>query len=711
MKEPEVTPELAQHHGLPEEEFSLISDTLGRNPSYTELRILAFYWSEACSRKSSKSVLDSLPLFREDEAKTRQGKPSHFVDSGGDTVISLKSHTCNLLPRANPKEVALTCAAGVLREVATSGVSPGVVFYSRVVGSLEKRGIPRTVRGLMRGAEECGKALNVRAIPAQLVFDEGYNENALFTAIALGTGSDQSLVFPKATGEGNPVFLLGRKETEMDDGLSVDIALERSLLEVTAELSRRNYLVGMNSVGVGGIGGACIDMAVQGQSGITLYLGRLPFLEKGAVPSHMLLSEIHGRIVVVISNGFEKELRTVCRKSGVDCMEIGVVNGKNEFSVRRGKKVYCSIPLTVFMRRTETPVYRLKVRKPDHLAGARNLGVSPQKKRKSWNSVMLALLESPNVVADRIGGLISDRYELDDNLLRMIGSERKVVLRLCGSGRYMHMDPEMGGKYAMAGAARKTVSRGAHPSAAVSSFTCGNLLDPETFYVFKEAVAGMAHACREFQIPVVDKTIDCQPRISFPSLLAGVLGFMEQSEQLIVPTFHTPDDFILLLGSHRGELGGSEFLKTIHKRLDGPLPIVDVGMERRIYEIILMINKIGLIKSAKDVSIGGLAVAVAHCLVGSDNGLGARIHMSSKIREDELLFGETQGLFIITIDEDSLIEIERICMRMGVPCTAIGRVTGDGTFAFNESISLKVEKMKKLFSESARKIPMGRWQR
>ena len=102
---------------------------------------------------------------------------------------------------------------------------------------------------------------------------------------------------------------------------------------------------------------------------------------------------------------------------------------------------------------------------------------------------------------------------------------------------------------------------------------------------------------------------------------------------------------------------------------------------------------VGIIHSAVNVSRGGVAVAIANSLLLGADGLGARIHLSRKMRKDELLFGETQGLVVVTLCENDLIEFERICMTTGVPSTTIGRITDDSNYIFNDLINIPVKQL------------------
>jgi len=706
MREPEITLELALELGLSETEFSTITGALGRVPTYTELRILATYWSEPCSGKSSNAILNLLP---QNDSNGQTGGKKNFsqqIDIGNDSVLVFNTSSRYITKRLNRESVAQSCTIQAIRDITATGARLTSVFYSRCVGLLENRGTKKEIKDLAKGVVLCGKNLEFQTAASNLVFDD-FNDNfSIFNSMAVGAVSANSLVKSVAHGEGNPVFVLRRKNEIKNDKELLDLSLEKSLGCICQELSQRSYLIGIQAISRGGVAISCIDLAVNGNCGITLYLNRIRSPEKFSFPADDLLSEAFGHYLIVINQGFEKELRAICRKSDVDCLEIGEVNGDGVISISFRKKQYCSIPLTVFLKRMETPIYKLTTTEPSYLAEVNKPKSISQKKIRSWNSILLSLLETPNVLASEKIRSTLDLLDTKWNSLWEGELDQGVVFRTWSAGRYSYLDPRMGGRCAIVGAARKVVCRGASPKAALTSVLMGDLEDPEAYYLFKEMIEGMAEVCREFQISVVSKDINSESGVSIPTPVVGVVGLIDDARRILSPEFKNANDFIIMLGSHRGELGGSEYQRIVYQSLEGPPPVVDISMEGRVHEIILMLHKVGLIKSACDVSIGGLAVALSHCLIASKERLGARIHMSSKIREDELLFGETQGLFLITIDEDSLIEIERLCMRIGVSCTAIGRVTDDGIFSFNKWIKVKVDKLKKLHIQNLRKFPL-----
>ena len=269
----------------------------------------------------------------------------------------------------------------------------------------------------------------------------------------------------------------------------------------------------------------------------------------------------------------------------------------------------------------------------------------------------------------------------------------ELVIETADADKVADLDPRLGAQAAFALAVRKLVGFGVSPKIASALVALPEKPDASDYYRFSEFCEGLSAASEALQLPVTTADVSFNKESCRPRLTLAVLGRLESDTSRIEQGFKNPGDFIMMLGSHRGELGCSVYVRLKLGENIGPVPMVDLPMERQIREIILVGNRVGLLNSVAHISEGGLAVTLAHAVISSDEGVGARIHLSSKIRDDQLLFGETRGLPIISVSEESIIEIQRLCMNSGVPCTAIGRVTSDGRYSFNDLINLQREKL------------------
>ena len=247
-------------------------------------------------------------------------------------------------------------------------------------------------------------------------------------------------------------------------------------------------------------------------------------------------------------------------------------------------------------------------------------------------------------------------------------------------------DYEMGAIAAITNGARHLICRGIRPEVATGflSLPKGNVPEKGSF------LKGVKMAGNALNI-----TMD---HFAFDDTTDKPLGQFYVAGQRIIhsdfpSTFQSSDQFISILGSHRGELGGSRYLSLQKMDNKGAKPAVDLTMESRLQDAVLTGIHSGLIQSALPIGRGGIATTIGRSF--SKSSIGARIHFSRKLTVPELLFGETQGLVLVTIDEMDLMEFERVCMNIGVPATTIGRVTNNGLYTFNEFIKLSVDSLLK----------------
>jgi phosphoribosylformylglycinamidine synthase len=320
----------------------------------------------------------------------------------------------------------------------------------------------------------------------------------------------------------------------------------------------------------------------------------------------------------------------------------------------------------------------------------------PTKGVSASRTVDVASLKQPRYFKRHLKSLLSSaEVQKEFQLLQDYSDDREILtMRAQSGGRFWKLDPRQGAILAMASAARGLAVSGTEPRFAVISVPAQGD-DSNSVRILRETISGLQFAAADLGLQVISRQFissDEEP-------LVAVVGESPEDSQILTPVLDNSSDFIMMLGSHRGELGGSAYLKEIHGKEEGPPPASDLVVEQRIHEILITGTKVGLISSAAAVSLGGLAVTIAQMILLSKDGTGARIHMSSKIRDDELLFGETQGLYIITVEEDSIMELERLCMQIGVTCTAIGRVTDKALYTFNNLLSVKLPELRDAVSK------------
>jgi phosphoribosylformylglycinamidine synthase len=276
------------------------------------------------------------------------------------------------------------------------------------------------------------------------------------------------------------------------------------------------------------------------------------------------------------------------------------------------------------------------------------------------------------------------------------------------NGRFVYLNPRRGAQLNVAEAARNVVCSGALPAAITNCLNFGNPYKPEMYWQFKEAVTGMGEACAALDTPVTGGNVsfynESPDHAVFPTPTIGMLGLIEDVRHVTTSSFKNEGDWIYLLGTNRGEIGGSEYLKTIHGTIAGDVPTLDLSAEKSLQRLTLKLIQAGKIQSAHDVSDGGLAVALAECCLNRPgHGIGCRIHLNDDIRPDLLLFGEDASRIVLSVDPKEAPAVETEARNAGVPYMHIGTVGGD-TMAINDWVKLSIRDIEGLYRHSIERM-------
>lgn len=728
--EPEVTWEIAREHGLIKEEWEKIQEILGRVPTFTELGVFSVMWSEHCSYKNSIAVLKKLPRDGENLLVGAGEENAGLVDIGDGLAVAFKIESHNHPSAVEPFQGAATGVGGILRDIFTMGARPIACLNSLRFGPLD---VPRNrflLNNVVKGIAHYGNCMGIPTVGGEIYFDEGYSDNPLVNAMAIGIVKHNEVKSATSKGEGNTVMIVGASTGR--DGIhgatfaSVEISeeseskrsnvqvgdpfTEKLLLEATLELCKKEYVIGIQDMGAAGISCSTSEMSEKGGHGMIVDIERVPMREPEMVPYEVMLSESQERMLVVVRKGFEQEVKDILGKWDLHAEEVGVVTTKANIEVRMNGKKYTDIPAADLCLGGGAPVYHRETKRPEYLDKLQKEDLSQLPEPEDYNDVLLKLLTSLNI-ADK--GWVYHQYDhsVRTNTMVTPGSSAAVIrlkkapnkalaASTDGNGRYVYLNPQNGGKIAVAESARNVVCSGARPMAITNCLNYGNPYDPEVYYQFKESVMAMGEACRVFNTPVTGGNVSFyneSPNTAiFPTPVIGMLGLVEDLEHVTTSEFKDAGDFIVMLGTIKPELGGTEFLKVVHDKVTGNAPSIDLQFEKRVQEATLEAIKSGIVKSATDISDGGMAVAVAESLIrNKENNFGASLYISRKMREDELLFSESQSVIILTINENNLLNLEKITSQFQVPSTTIGKVTDDGILKINEVINIKTEDMRK----------------
>lgn len=731
LKEPEVNLQLALEHGLSEEEWQKIIEILGRTPTYTELGVFSVMWSEHCSYKNSIAMLKTLPRTGKRLLVGAGEENAGLVDIGDGLAVCFKIESHNHPSAVEPFQGAATGVGGILRDIFTMGARPIASLNSLRFGPLN---IPRNrylFDNVVKGIAHYGNSIGVPTVGGEIYFEECYTGNPLVNVMTVGIVKHNEVVSAVSKGEGNTVMLVGSatgrdgihgatfasvelSETSESRRSSVQVGdpfTEKLLLEATLELAKQDYLIGIQDMGAAGIACSTSEMAARGKSGMILDLSAVPLREPDMSPYEIMLSESQERMLVVIRKGFEQEAQAIFKKWDLKCTKIGKVINSNNLEIFFNQKKVGSIPAYHLVLGGGAPVYIRETREPDYIKKVRAKNIKRLKMPEDFNKALLQIMASPNV-ADKAWVYQQYDYSVRSNtvvppgasaaVIRLKKTNKALAMKTDGNGRYTYLNPYKGGAIAVAEAARNVVCMGAKPLAITNCLNFGNPYDPEVYYQFKQAVLGMGEACRILDTPVTGGNVsfynESPQGAIYPTPVVGMLGLVEDLKHVTTSWFKQDGDFIMLLGALKGELGGSEYLQVIHNIVGGDAPDIDLSFEKRIHAACLEAIRKGIVNSAIDVSDGGLAVAIAEaCINNPEKMLGASIFISLKMRDDELLFGESQSVIVLSISENNLLEMERIAAKNIIPCITIGRVKDNGRLKINGIIDLELEAIRRVY--------------
>jgi phosphoribosylformylglycinamidine synthase len=754
--DPVVTPEVVKQHGLTPEEFERIKKILGREPNFTELGIFSVMWSEHCSYKNSRKELKKFPTTGPNILVKAGEENAGVVDIGDGWAVAFKIESHNHPSAIEPFQGAATGVGGIIRDIFTMGARPEFCLNSLRFGPITDASSKSETRkskiaanrrlftGVVSGIAHYGNCVGIPTIGGEIYFDESFEGNPLVNVFCLGVLRHEQLARGTAEGAGNPVFYVGAEtgrdglagaafasreltEQSREDRPAVQVGdpfKEKLLLEACLELLARGAVAGIQDMGAAGLTCSTCETASRSGSGIEIDLAKVPKREPGMTPYEILLSESQERMLIIARRGKENVVREVFEKWDVPCAEIGRVTSDGIMRVRNNGEIAAEIPAKALAE--EAPLYSREAQKPateitENAELLKKISVS------SVSSVVESLrqlLRDPTIASKnwvyrqydhtvRTGTLVKPG---SDAAVFFVRYANKILAATtdCNS-TYCALDPREGGKIAVAEAARNLTCSGARPLALTDCLNFGNPYKPQNFWQLREAVEGIAEACREFGTPITGGNVslynESPAGVVDPTPTIAMVGLIDHENHITTQWFKNEGDAIILVGSvvpplrddpghrKRGQShatgindpgyspGGSQYLKVCHGLKIGPPPHVDLPHEIKIQSAVRDLIREGSVKSAHDCSEGGLAVALAECCFNPEKLLGADICCShgpmgrrgQTPHSDvaTVLFNESQSRIVISVAPENLDNTMSMLRKRDVPFQHLGKVSSD----------------------------------
>src|SRR5881227_84219 len=656
--DPIVTPTLAEQHGLTPEEFERIKKILGRDPNFTELGIFSVMWSEHCSYKNSRRELKKFPTTGPNILVKAGEENAGVVDIGDGWAIAFKMESHNHPSAIEPFQGAATGVGGIIRDIFTMGARPEFCLNSLRFGPITGHSPNvatnrRLFTGVVSGIAHYGNCIGIPTIGGEIYFDESFEGNPLVNVFCLGVLRHDQLARGAARGVGNPVFYVGAEtgrdglagaafasreltEQSKEDRPAVQVGdpfKEKLLLEACLELLAHDAVAGMQDMGAAGLTCSTCETASRGGTGIEIDLAKVPKREPGMTPYEILLSESQERMLIIARHGQENVVREIFEKWDVPCAEIGRVSDDGMMRVRNNGQIAAEIPAKALAE--EAPLYSREAKK--NIAEiTEDAEIIRKISALSASSVIESLrqvLRDPTIASKnwvyrqydhtvRTGTIVKPG---SDAAVFFVRYANKILAAStdCNS-TYCALDPREGGKIAVAEAARNLTCSGAKPLAVTDCLNFGNPYKPENFWQLREAIEGIAEACRAFGTPVTGGNVslynESPAGVVDPTPTVGMVGLIDDEKHVTTQWFKEAGDAIILVGTVAGigdagagindpgyNLGGSRYLKVCHGLKIGAPPQVDFGHEIKVQNAVRDLIREGLAKSAHDCSEGGLA--------------------------------------------------------------------------------------------------------
>jgi phosphoribosylformylglycinamidine synthase len=706
---------------LTPDEYRAIVEALKRSPNEVELGMLGVLWSEHCSYKSSKALLRRLPSSGP-AVLQGPGENAGAVSIGDGWAVVFKIESHNHPSAIEPYQGAATGVGGIIRDVIAMGARPIALLDSLRFGPLPQSS--RHFEGVVAGIGGYGNCMGIPTVGGEVYFDECYTNNPLVNAMCVGLVQVDRLMRARAEGTGNSLMLVGADtgrdgihgasfaSLELDENSAerrpaVQVGnpfLEKCLLEACMDLARTDAVVAIQDLGAAGLTSAVAECAgrVSG-AGARIDVSLVPRRERRMTPYDVMLSESQERMLVVVERGREAEVESIFQAWDLTSAVIGEVTDDGFLTVVDGRQEVARLPVQLLT--DGAPPRRLVGIAPEP-APAIDFDTLPP--LVDAGATLLRLLSSPNLssrrgVIRRYDHMVGDATVVppggDGAMLRVKGTRLGLAMTTDCNSRYCHLDPHLGAQLAVAEAARNIIATGARPLAITDCLNLANPDRPEVYWELEETVAGLAHASRALEIPIVSGNVSLYNDASgespiYPTPVIGMVGLIEDYGKRLGAGFRSEGDFVLLIGSSHDDLGGSEYLNVEHDLVAGRPPSLDLAREKAVNQLILTAAQNGYLRSAHDCAEGGMLVALAEaCLLG---GMGVRcpaVRPEPPLRMDSAFFGESQSRYIVSVPSRAMPELQSLARKHHVEISLLGMAGGD-SIEFEGQFKLSLEELR-----------------
>jgi phosphoribosylformylglycinamidine synthase subunit PurL len=715
-----VNEKVAVDHGLKKDEYKKICNLLKRIPNITELGIFSAMWNEHCSYKSSRLHLKKLPTQGK---KVIQGPGENAgvidIEDGDAIVFKIESH--NHPSFIEPYQGAATGVGGIMRDVFTMGARPIANLNSIHFGSPQDKKTKNLLRGVVHGIGGYGNCMGVPTIAGQTSFDKSYNGNILVNAMTLGLVKKNKIFYSKATGLNKPVIYVGSKtgrdgihgasmaSASFDEKIEEkkptvqvgDPFTEKLLLEACLELMAGDSIIAIQDMGAAGLTSSSIEMASKGNLGIEINLNKVPCRETMMTPYEIMLSESQERMLIVLENGKEDLAKKIFDKWNLDFAVIGKTTSSKNIELFFDNEKVADIPVNTLVE--NSPMYDRKWKKS-------KLPKKNKIKKEVFNKlkvkdILKKVLSNPNVCSKEwiwqqydhtVMGDTIQKPGGDAGVVRVHGTDKAVAASVDSSAIYCWAHPQTGGKQVVAESWRNLISVGATPIAITNCLNFGSPENEDNMGEFVECVEGISEASKYLNFPVVSGNVSFYNQTKEvgikPTPSIGGVGLIKDYKKMVTMNFKETDNLVLVIGKTEGHIDQSLFARIILDENNGPPPEVNLFNEKNNGESLLHLVEKDYIKSAHDISLGGIITALCKMCIKGNKGIQFK-KSKTLMSQIEYFFAEDQGRYIVEINPKDLKDVAKILDKNSVHHEELGVII-DKDMIIDQKTKITIDELK-----------------
>ncbi len=713
MQETELITDVKVAHnlGLTDDEFQQIHKILGRAPNFTELSVFSVMWSEHCSYKNSIKHLKTLPRSGGRLLVAAGEENAGLIDIGEGLACAFKIESHNHPSAIEPYQGAATGVGGIHRDIFTMGARPIAALNSLRFGDPHHPHMRHLIKGVVSGIGDYGNCLGVPTVAGEVYFDPSYQQNILVNAMSVGVVRVGETVSASADGPGNPVYIVGSAtgrdgihgatfasadltENSAEDLPAVQVGdpfQEKLLLEATLEIIKTGAVVGMQDMGAAGITCSTSEMSAKAGTGMRIDLDKVPTRQANMAAWEILLSESQERMLVVVKKGREAEIERIFEKWDLECAPIGEVTASGRLEYYHGGSKVADVPAHSLVLGGGAPVYDRDYKEPSYFAEIKAYTPPAPEGPDALIRIAEKITTSPNIASKR---WVYEQYDhtvrtgntttndpSDAAIIRLKHSDKRLALTVDCNSAYVHADPFTGACIAVAEAARNIRCAGGIPVGVTNCLNFGNPYNPEVYYQFVHAVKGMGAACRKFDTPVTGGNVSFynqsvlkdRTEPVFPTPTIGMVGLVEDSRFATSLSFKEDGDILYVIGPTPTNVHSSVYAREVMGMRYTPCPEFDLDVELRVHEVLTDLIASHLVRSAHDVSDGGLWTTLLESAM--PRGLGFAIRLPEGDRDDIALFSESQSRVVISVRAERIAGAEDILAQQGIGFMRLGTVT------------------------------------